>query len=351
MADHQYLFVNGRPVKDRLLSGAVRGAYADMLARDRHAVLALFLDIVPEEVDVNVHPAKTEVRFRDARAVRGFIVSGLREALATGDRRSAQPPDAAAMRRWEAEPETPAALRSMFDPTPQPAEATRLADNGAVWRGADPVRSDAPMGRAEEAEQQPVADFPLGIARGQVANTYVVAEAADGLVLVDQHAAHERLTLERLRAGGAGEAVKRSQPLLIPEVVEMGEADCDRLESAANKLSELGLLLERFGPDAMLVRAMPHALKNGDPDALLRDIADDIAKHGEALLLGEKLDLVLATMACHGSVRAGRVLSVAEMNALLRDMERTPRSGQCNHGRPTWVKLGMADVEKLFGRH
>ncbi len=351
VADHQYLFVNGRPVKDRLLTGAVRGAYADMLARDRHAVLALFLDIVPEEVDVNVHPAKTEVRFRDARAVRGFIVSGLREALATGDRRSAQSPDAAAMRRWEAEPETPAALRSMFDPTPQPAGATRLADGGAVWRGADPVRSDAPMGRAEEAEQQPVADFPLGIARGQVANTYVVAEAVDGLVLVDQHAAHERLTLERLRAGGAGEAVKRSQPLLIPEVVELDEADCDRLESAADTLGELGLLLERFGPDAMLVRAMPHALKNGDPDALLRDIADDIAKHGEALLLGEKLDLVLATMACHGSVRAGRVLSVAEMNALLRDMERTPRSGQCNHGRPTWVKLGMADVEKLFGRH
>ncbi|MDZ4307330.1 DNA mismatch repair endonuclease MutL [Allopontixanthobacter sp.] len=356
VADHQYLFVNGRPVKDRLLTGAVRGAYSDMLARDRHAVLALFLTLPPEEVDVNVHPAKTEVRFRDGQAVRGFIVSGLRQALATGDRRSAQSPDVAAMGRWQSEPlaEPAPALRSMFEGRDWSApSADHLASPRPEWRGMEGETLAAPMGRAQQAEELPpqADEYPLGIARGQVANTYIVAEAADGLVLVDQHAAHERLVLERLRAAGAEDAVKRSQALLLPDVVEMEETACDRLEDAADKLSALGLVIERFGPGAMLVRAVPHALGKSNPAALLRDIDDDLAKHGEALLLGEKLDLVLATMACHGSVRAGRTLSVAEMNALLREMERTPRSGQCNHGRPTWVKLSMDDVEKLFGRH
>ena len=359
VADHQYLFVNGRPVKDRLLTGAVRGAYADMLARDRHAVLALFLDIPCEDVDVNVHPAKTEVRFRDAQGVRGFIVSGLRQALATGDKRSAQSPDAGAMGRWQQEPVSPArdepapALRSIFEGRDWSAPQQRVSETGSAWRGADPDVMAEPQGRAEEAA--PVAaeakDFPLGIARGQVANTYIVAEAKDGLVLVDQHAAHERLVLERLRAAGAEDAVARSQALLIPEVVELDETSCDRLEEAAPRLAEHGLALERFGPSAMLVRSLPHAIARTDPEKLLRDIDDDLALNGEALLLGEKLDLVLATMACHGSVRAGRVLRVDEMNALLREMERTPRSGQCNHGRPTWVKLSMEDVEKLFGRH
>ena len=200
------------------------------------------------------------------------------------------------------------------------------------------------------------AQYPLGIARGQVASTYIVAEAADGLVIVDQHAAHERLVLERLRAAGAGDSVARAQALLIPEVVELEEPACDRLEDAAERLGALGLAIERFGPGAMLVRSVPHSLRKSDPRKLLQDITDDLANHGPgedggSILLGEKLDLVLATMACHGSVRAGRVLSVAEMNALLREMERTPRSGQCNHGRPTWVKLKMEDVEKLFGRH
>ncbi|MEZ5682510.1 MAG: DNA mismatch repair endonuclease MutL [Erythrobacter sp.] len=356
VADHQYLFVNGRPVKDRLLTGAVRGAYADMLARDRHAVLALFLDLPPEDVDVNVNPAKTEVRFRDAQAVRGFIVSGLRQALATGDRRSAQSPDATAMSRWQAEPvrEEPApALRSIFEGWDWSAPQARVSEASAAWRGVEADVMAAPRGRAEEAT--PVSaedqDFPLGVARGQVANTYIVAEAKDGLILVDQHAAHERLVLERLRAAGAGDAVAREQALLIPEVVELEETSCDRLEDAAPKLAELGLSIERFGPSAMLVRSLPHALAKTDPEKLLRDIDDDLALNGEALLLGEKLDLVLATMACHGSVRAGRPLRVDEMNALLREMERTPRSGQCNHGRPTWVKLSMDDVEKLFGRH
>ena len=356
IADHQYLFVNGRPVKDRLLTGAVRGAYADMLARDRHAVLALFLDLPAEDVDVNVHPAKTEVRFRDAQAVRGFIVSGLRQALATGDKRSAQSPDAGAMSRWQQEPvrdEPSPALRSIFEGRDWSAPQSRVSEANAAWRGAEADIMAAPRGRAEEAA--PVSaqeqDFPLGIARGQVANTYIVAEAKDGLVLVDQHAAHERLVLERLKAAGAEEAVARSQALLIPEVVELDEVSCDRLESAADALASHGLTIERFGPSAMLVRSLPHAIARTDPEKLLRDIDDDLALNGEALLLGEKLDLVLATMACHGSVRAGRTLRVDEMNSLLREMERTPRSGQCNHGRPTWVKLSMEDVEKLFGRH
>ena len=356
IADHQYLFVNGRPVKDRLLTGAVRGAYADMLARDRHAVLALFLELPCEDVDVNVHPAKSEVRFRDAQGVRGFIVSGLRQALATGDKRSAQSPDAGAMARWQQEPvreEPAAALRSMFSGRDWSAPQQRVAEASAAWRGVEANVMAQPQGRAEEAAPvtQATDEYPLGIARGQVANTYIVAEAKDGLVLVDQHAAHERLVLERLREAGAEEAVARSQALLIPEVVELDETSCDRLEDAAPKLAEHGLAIERFGPSAMLVRSLPHAIARTDPEKLLRDIDDDLALNGEALLLGEKLDLVLATMACHGSVRAGRVLRVDEMNSLLREMERTPRSGQCNHGRPTWVKLSMEDVEKLFGRH
>ena len=356
IADHQYLFVNGRPVKDRLLTGAVRGAYADMLARDRHAVLALFLELPCEDVDVNVHPAKSEVRFRDAQAVRGFIVSGLRQALATGDKRSAQSPDAGAMARWQQEPvreEPAAALRSMFSGRDWSAPQQRVAEASAAWRGVEADVMAQPQGRAEEAAPvtQATDEYPLGIARGQVANTYIVAEAKDGLVLVDQHAAHERLVLERLREAGAEEAVARSQALLIPEVVELDETSCDRLEDAAPKLAEHGLAIERFGPSAMLLRSLPHAIARTDPEKLLRDIDDDLALNGEALLLGEKLDLVLATMACHGSVRAGRVLRVDEMNSLLREMERTPRSGQCNHGRPTWVKLSMEDVEKLFGRH
>ncbi|MGX7926209.1 DNA mismatch repair endonuclease MutL [Tsuneonella sp. HG094] len=355
VADHQYLFVNGRPVKDRLLIGAVRGAYSDMLARDRHAVLALFLDLPPSEVDVNVHPAKTEVRFRDAAGVRGFIVSGLRQALGSGDRRSAQVPDAGAMGRWTSEPvaSPQSTLGSIFAGRDWTAPSASVREASRTWRGYEADVLTAPHGRAEEATPLPEAaeDYPLGVARGQVAQTYIVAEAADGLVIVDQHAAHERLVLERLRAAGAGEANARAQALLIPDVVELDEVDCDRLESAVDTLAGMGLAIERFGPGAMLVRSLPHALAGADPAKLLRDITDDLAQHGEALLLGEKLDLVLATMACHGSVRAGRVLSVAEMNALLREMERTPRSGQCNHGRPTWVKLRMEDVEKLFGRH
>jgi len=353
VADHQYLFVNGRPVKDRLLIGAVRGAYADMLARDRHAVLALFLTLPAEEVDVNVHPAKTEVRFRDSGLVRGMIVTGLRQALSAGDRRTAQAPDHAAMQAWQVEPivdlQTTLFARQ---PAPAPYSAPRVSEATPVWHGYDAAVIAPLAGRAEPAAiPVPVAaEHPLGVARGQVARTYIVAEADDGLVLVDQHAAHERLVLERLRAAGAGEGHAPSQAMLLPEVVELDEPDCDRLEEAAADLARFGLVLERFGPSAVLVRSVPAALGKGDPHALVRDVADDLTRNGASLLVGERLDLVLATMACHGSVRAGRVLSVAEMNALLREMEATPRSGQCNHGRPTWIKLAHGDIEKLFGR-
>ena len=349
VADHQYLFVNGRPVKDRLLIGAVRGAYSDMLARDRHAVLALFLEIPPEEVDVNVHPAKTEVRLRDPAFVRGFIVSGLRHSLEAEGQRSAQGPAAVAMGNWQVEPisEPARALDSLFA---YEGGASGVRDTSRPWLG-QAAETFAPLaGRAEVAELAPAPAHPLGVARGQVALTYIVAEAEDGLVIVDQHAAHERLVLERLKAAGARGAMAASQALLIPEVVELDEPDCDRLEQARDAFASLGLVIERFGPGAMLVRAVPALLAKGSPQALLRDLADDLAANGATLLLGERLDLVLATMACHGSVRAGRALSVAEMNALLREMEVTPRSGQCNHGRPTWVKLAHGDIEKLFGR-
>lgn len=359
VADHQYLFVNGRPVRDKLLVGAVRGAYSDMLARDRHAVLALFLDIPPDEVDVNVHPAKTEVRFRDPAFIRGFLVGALRHALEGAGQKSAQPPQTAAMNMWQVEPVTPSpapSLGSLFAreySTPRSDyQPSRVSEAGAAWRSYEAEVMAQPAARAEAAVEasEEALRYPLGVARGQVAGTYIVAEAEDGLVIVDQHAAHERLVLEKLRAAGAEEAMNRSQALLLPEVVELEEVACDALEDKLPELARHGLVLERFGPAAMLVRAVPSVLSKSDVGALVQDVADDLARNGDALLLGEKLDLVLATMACHGSVRAGRVLSVAEMNALLREMERTPRSGQCNHGRPTWVKLAHQDIEKLFGR-
>ena len=367
VADHQFLFVNGRPVKDRLLIGAVRGAYAEMLARDRHAVVALFLDLPPTLVDVNVHPAKTEVRFRDPALIRGMIVSGLRHALDQSGFRSVQRPSADALAAWQQEPiqtaqgdifARPAALGATAyqgnygqRPVYSSAHESRssFADLGPI-----PGEDLAPLwGRAAEANE-PVPDRarnPLGVARGQVANTYIVAEAEDGLVIVDQHAAHERLVLERMRkAMAAAGGNVPAQALLLPIVVELEEPACDRLEARVEELSAFGLDIERFGSGAMLVRATPAVLGDGDAKGLLEDLADDLAAYDDALSLKERIDHVAATMACHGSVRAGRVLSVTEMNALLREMEVTPHSGQCNHGRPTWVKLALGDVEKLFGR-
>ena len=351
VGDHQFLFVNGRPVRDRLLVGAVRGAYADMLARDRHPVVALFLDVPPLEVDVNVHPAKTEVRFRDPALIRGMIVSGLRRALDAEGFRSVQQADAAGLSAWKAEPVSPTPIGAMpiFEAADVLASyrppSSMLADRRPGFltpppqARAEPAAAPAPEGQS----------FPLGVARGQVARTYIVAEAEDGLVIVDQHAAHERLTLERMRRGMEGQGVA-AQALLLPEVVELDEPACDRLEARIEELKAFGLELERFGPSAILVRATPAMLGQGNVQGLVSDLADDLAAYDSALSLKERIDLVAATMACHGSVRAGRILSVAEMNALLREMEVTPRSGQCNHGRPTWVKLGHGDIEKLFGR-
>ncbi|HEX9954823.1 MAG TPA: DNA mismatch repair endonuclease MutL [Allosphingosinicella sp.] len=358
VADHQFLFVNGRPVKDRLLIGALRAAYQDLLARDRHPVVALFLDLPGEEVDVNVHPAKTEVRFREPALIRGLIIGGLRHALDSAGFRSAQP--AAVNVPWQSSSPFPSGeglgrgmslygrptLFNQTGPSPNPSP------EGAGLNGFHETQSAyEPSGRAEVATGAvPEAGrYPLGVARGQVAATYIVAEAEDGLVLVDQHAAHERLVLERMRRAMANGGVSR-QALLLPEVVELDESACDRLEGRIGELEEMGLELERFGPRAMLVRATPAMLGAGDVRGLVTDLADELAAFDEALSLKEKLDLVAATMACHGSVRAGRLLSVAEMNALLREMEVTPHSGQCNHGRPTWVKLAHGDIEKLFGR-
>ncbi len=353
MADQQFLFVNSRPVKDRLLVGALRAAYRDLIARDRHPVAALFLHVPLEDVDVNVHPAKTEVRFRDPSAVRGLIVGGLRHALDEAGHRSAAHEQAAAPVMWT-NSETyrhPGEGRDLmpdgqtFAESPAFAGATMLAEARALFEAQPAARA--------EAATAPVQSFPLGVARGQVAATYIVAEAEDGLVIVDQHAAHERLVLERMRKASAkleGGGTVAPQTLLIPEVVELDEPDCDRLEAAASDLAELGLEVERFGLAAMLVRATPAPLGTTDVRGLLTDLAGELAEVGQALSLRDKLDHVAATIACHGSVRAGRILSVAEMNALLREMEVTPRSGQCNHGRPTWVKLGHGEIEKLFGR-
>jgi DNA mismatch repair protein MutL len=353
VADHQYLFVNRRPVRDRLLAGAVRGAYADLLARDRHPLVALFLDVPIDQVDVNVHPAKTEVRFRDPALVRGLIVSGLRRALDAAGHGVAQRPAADAMAMWRTPGLTSAAEESTGSEWPEPRQL-RVDQPSHGLRLHEPRRSffaPPPLARAEAASA-PMPEggrYPLGVARGQVAATYIVAEAEDGLVLVDQHAAHERLVLERMRRAAADGAVA-AQTLLLPEVVELDEPACDRLDTRAPELAAFGLELERFGPAAMLVRATPALLGQGDVQGLVRDLADELAAFDEALSLKERLDEIAATMACHGSVRAGRTLSVAEMNALLREMEATPHSGQCNHGRPTWVKLAHTDIEKLFGR-
>jgi DNA mismatch repair protein MutL len=339
-AQMQFLFVNGRPVRDKLLIGAVRGAYADFLARDRHPALALFLTCDPSFVDVNVHPAKTEVRFRDSGLVRGLIVSSLKAALAEAGHRAS----------------TTVAGATLASLRPNTGLYQQSYNRGSGF--SDPGRSfyapllsaeTQPAARIEEASAQPSADLPLGVARAQLHETYVVAQTEDGIVIVDQHAAHERLVYERMKSSLAAGGVAR-QPLLVPEIVELDPAEVARLAARAGELAELGLIIEPFGPDAVMVREMPAMLGKSDIKALVRDLADDIAETGKALSLKERLEEVAGTLACHTSVRAGRRLNAEEMNALLREMEATPHSGQCNHGRPTYVELKLADIERLFGR-
>ncbi|BBK45242.1 DNA mismatch repair protein MutL [Allostella vacuolata] len=346
-AAEQYLFVNGRPVRDRLLFGAVRGAYADVLARDRHPAVALFLDVPPDLVDVNVHPAKTEVRFRDTGLVRGLVVGALRHALAAAGHRASSSVSEAAL----------GAFRPMHgvggaswkgQASLDPGLAETISAFQAPSRLALDLPPSAPVPDAPSAPMDG-ASQPLGAARGQLFNTYIVAETPDGLILVDQHAAHERLVHERMKAALAASGVKR-QSLLLPVVVELDPAVADRLVGRAAELAELGLVLEGFGAGAVVVREIPAMLGDTDVPGLVRDLGDELAELGQAFSLKERLDAVSGTLACHGSVRAGRRLSADEMNALLRQMEVTPNSGQCNHGRPTYVELKRADIERLFGR-
>jgi len=355
-ARSQYLFVNSRPVRDPMLRGAVRGAYQDLLARDRHPMVALFLEIPASLVDVNVHPMKTEVRFRDAGIVRGLIVGALRHALADAGHRASTSVASQTLGAFRPGTGGYSGTPSHSYPTaPSHGMTAALADYYSPMQGLDTpsARGDdsAEMGFGEAAETTPDArlSYPLGAARSQVHETYIVAQTADGIVIVDQHAAHERLVHEQMKEALAKDGIKR-QGLLLPEVVELDEAACARLLERAEQLAELGLVIESFGPGAVVVREVPAMLGKTDVTGLVRDLADDIAELGEGLTLKERLDAVSGTMACHGSVRAGRRLTTQEMDALLRQMEATPYSGQCNHGRPTYVELKLADIERLFGR-
>jgi DNA mismatch repair protein MutL len=341
----QYLFVNGRPVRDKLLLGAVRAAYADYLPRDRHPLLALFVTLDAREVDVNVHPAKAEVRFRNAGLVRALIVHALKSALAREATRAATGGSATiaafrpAMRPRSAPPFVYAPLRS--GGLAEPAQAA--FDTGLPA---------ADLRAAIVAAVEPAADMrahPLGAARAQVHDTYIVAQTQDGLVIVDQHAAHERIVYEKLKAALEKSGVAR-QILLIPEIVELDEADVERLTARADELARFGLAVEPFGPGAVALRETPALLGEIDGAGLVRDLAEHMAEWDEALPLERRLMQVASSMACHGSVRAGRRLKPEEMNALLREMEATPNSGQCNHGRPTYVELKLGDIERLFGR-
>ena len=347
-ARHQYLFVNGRPVRDKLLHGAVRGAYRDFLAHDRHPLLALFLELPPEAVDVNVHPMKAEVRFRDPGLVRGLIVGACRHALGEAGHRASTTVAQAALGALRAG-EAPTGHAYAYRPQGL-APRGGLAEAAAEYHAPLPELSRAPGARsAEPASETEQGDYPLGAARAQLHATYIVAQTEDGIVIVDQHAAHERLVYERMKQELADRGVAR-QILLIPEVVELGEDSAARLLARAAELAEIGLVLEAFGPGAVVVREVPALLGQPDVQRLVADLADELAELDQAFTVKEKLEQVCGTLACHGSVRAGRRLNAEEMNALLRQMEATPHSGQCNHGRPTYVELKLADIERLFGR-
>ncbi len=351
----QYLFVNGRPVRDKLLYGAVRAAYADYLPRDRHPVLALFVTLDAREVDVNVHPAKTEVRFRDGALVRGLIVHALKDALTREGQRAATTGGSAtiatfrpavAPRRgaydWRRSPARPAGLAPM-----RGGAAVGFAQAAQATFDVGEPAADAAIASFEPAPDQ--IDRPLGAARAQVHETYIVAQTRDGLVIVDQHAAHERIVYERMKAAIGKSGVAR-QILLIPEIVELDESDAARLAVRAEELARFGLVIETFGPGAVAVRETPSLLGEVDVRGLINNLAEHLAEWDDSLPLERRLMHVSATMACYGSVRAGRRLKPEEMNALLREMEAVPNSGQCNHGRPTYVELKLTDIERLFGR-
>ncbi|WP_339761404.1 DNA mismatch repair endonuclease MutL [uncultured Sulfitobacter sp.] len=344
----QYLFVNGRPVRDKLLVGALRGAYFDLLSRDRHPAAALFLDCDPTLVDVNVHPAKSEVRFRDPGLARGLIVSGLRHALAdAGHRASTTVADATlgAMRPEQ----TGARVYQMDRPSlgartaAYQAQAPGFAETAGMWG-----RVETPTAPVTE-EPQETPDYPLGTARGQVHENYIIAQTATGMVIVDQHAAHERLVYEKLKRQMAENGVA-AQALLIPEIVDLSASDCARLLDVADELAKLGLSIEAFGGSAIAVRETPAILGTVDAKAMILDVLDELADQNESNTVQARIEAILSRVACHGSIRSGRWMRGEEMNALLREMEATPHSGQCNHGRPTYVELKLSDIERLFGR-
>ncbi|MFN7180146.1 DNA mismatch repair endonuclease MutL [Hyphomonas sp.] len=353
-AQMQYLFVNGRPVKDRMLTGVVRAAYQDFLARDRHPMLALFVDLDPELVDVNVHPAKTEVRFRDAASVRGLMIGALRHALAGAGHRASTTVAGFALGRARPEEAQPvgllwqapqaASLRPAMPP--RGYHVAEAPAPGIVPDTAPAARMHDPF-TAQPA--RPFEDYPLGAVRAQVHETYIIAQTADGIVIVDQHAAHERLVYEAMKRQMEDGGVRR-QALLIPDIVELAEDEAARVLERSAELDALGLEIEAFGSGAVCVRATPALFGEMDAAGLIRDLADDFAEYEAGLSLKEKFEEVMGNMACRSSVRAGRRLTGEEMNALLRQMEATPHSGQCNHGRPTYVELKLADIEKLFGR-
>ena len=343
----QFLFVNGRPVRDKMLLGALRAAYMDVLSRDRHPVAALFIDCDPTLVDVNVHPAKSEVRFRDPGTVRGLIVSGLRQALAGAGHRSSTTVAGATLGAMQ-----PAALAPRVYQMDRPSPGAR----GAAYQAQAPVAFDGFAAATARWDPEPTevahsADEgqPLGAARAQVHENYIIAQTDTGIVIVDQHAAHERLVYEKMKAQMAANGVP-AQALLIPEIVDLPDADRAALLDIADDLARLGLTIEPFGGTAIAVRETPAILGQINADRLLRDILDELADQGDSTALSARIDAILSRMSCHGSVRSGRRMQADEMNALLREMEATPHSGQCNHGRPTYVELKLADIERLFGR-
>lgn len=356
-SQNQYLFVNGRPVRDKLLQGAMRGAYADLLPGDRHAVAVLFLDLPPTEVDINVHPAKAEVRFRDSAGVRGLLVGSIRHTMmqkaGQGSATTLSDRTLAALQSTASNaPHTPSYgtgnLAYSYTPAPSYGLAERAYEN---YRPLSPLQPAARSETAPTIAALQDQDYPLGAARAQIHENYIIAQTANGMVIIDQHAAHERLTYERFKAQVMDAGQIESQGLLVPEIITLDDTDIARLMDAAEQLDQLGLRIEPFGPDAVAVQAVPALLSGrAEISRLVRDICDELAEQGSTQSLEDRINALLSTMACHGSVRSGRVLNVDEMNALLRQMEATPKSGQCNHGRPTYINLGLKDIERLFGR-